>query len=893
MSQVNEPPLVAVSGATQPPRYRAFISYSQRDKPIARRIHRALETYRIPSGIVAPVGPNRALGRFFRDDEEMGASQSLGRALEGALDDSENLIVICSPSAAQSTWVDAEVRRFKRRGTAHIFAVIVAGKPHASDPSQECFPPSLKVKIGPDGNSTGEPDEPRAPDLDREGLQRVKVQLAAGLLNIPFDTLWQRDRRRTLRNRMVTAAASLVLVVVLAVVGFGWLSAQRDARTQAARQATGLARNAAADGRVGEALTRLAPFLEQRDTRELVEGPLRALLGWIPDPYKSIKRNGFIPARLRDATVLLDPGRGVYDVSDVGVKLERLIRSRDGQRLVVIGDQRVVVFDLKTGQRLSQVNNSEVQWMGHGFESPRGLIVVTGAVVGSTNSSVTAHVLSIAADGRTSQTQAIPGAAFSSTVAITPKCDALLVAIEGSPNEWRIERREFGEQRIGDPANGAPSETAPGSSNDAGLAALTPLGSAFATRDAFLGEAKLNPFTSAGCPALAMDDGFAAGTQQLQGVQVVTLEPGLSFEPADRWKAVAAADKPPASTYLSNCTEAQPCRVAGTLLPTGAFKQETYVREDSLLLDTDYVGAPPAPRWSRKGAPAGEQISFDHRVSGPGHRLAICRPKDGKDVCLLVTIVGEEQLQLPFLRSPDGRYLFWPFAGAVFDLETLQPLTESRAIPTTPGMHFDFELDRPGLTLALEGRLVTFVADAASGKWIRIDKERASPPFGVLPSQASDPPLHTLASLGNREYLAVRNDGVLARLDSQSGREVWRIAAVGLGEIQDVQLNPERQHVLLMGKNAWRLFRLSDGFALSGFLAPPPALDKSTSATSCKLHGVIGPEGQLVARCGKGAFAWQPQVFTGEIAPRLTRLTCAADLKTSALDTIRRCYVNP
>ena len=38
---------------TQPMRYRGFISYSQRDKPIARRLHRALETYRIPKGVEA------------------------------------------------------------------------------------------------------------------------------------------------------------------------------------------------------------------------------------------------------------------------------------------------------------------------------------------------------------------------------------------------------------------------------------------------------------------------------------------------------------------------------------------------------------------------------------------------------------------------------------------------------------------------------------------------------------------------------------------------------------------------------------------------------------------------------------------------------------------------
>ena len=97
-------------------RYRGFISYSQRDKPVARRLHRALETYRLPKGVDAPVRPTRLLGRFFRDDDEMGADQSLGAALEGALDDAESLIVLCSPSAAQSTRQCPGICRHRLRG---------------------------------------------------------------------------------------------------------------------------------------------------------------------------------------------------------------------------------------------------------------------------------------------------------------------------------------------------------------------------------------------------------------------------------------------------------------------------------------------------------------------------------------------------------------------------------------------------------------------------------------------------------------------------------------------------------------------------------------------------------------------------------------------------------
>ena len=207
------------------------------------------------------------------------------------------------------------------------------------------------------------------------------------------------------------------------------------------------------------------------------------------------------------------------------------------------------------------------------------------------------------------------------------------------------------------------------------------------------------------------------------------------------------------------------------------------------------------------------------------------------------TALGEDQLALPFLRSPDGRYLFWPFAGSVFDLETLQPLTASQAAPTTPGMHFDFEIDRPALTLAVDGRLVSFVANASGDAWTRSDRRAgASPTFGVLSSEGGKNALHTLASLGGRQYLAVRGDGVLARLDGVTGLEVWRITAAGLGDIQDVQLNPERRDVLLMGKSsAWRVFRLADGFAVSALLAPPPALEQAIPVATCRLQDALGP----------------------------------------------------
>src|SRR5262249_51376223 len=97
-------------------RYRAFLSYSHADRKVAAWLHRKLERYRVPKALVGrqtPLGPAPArLGRVFRDDAEFAASENLGAAIEEALAESSALIVLCSPQAARSRWVNAEINRF-------------------------------------------------------------------------------------------------------------------------------------------------------------------------------------------------------------------------------------------------------------------------------------------------------------------------------------------------------------------------------------------------------------------------------------------------------------------------------------------------------------------------------------------------------------------------------------------------------------------------------------------------------------------------------------------------------------------------------------------------------------------------------------------------------------
>jgi hypothetical protein len=98
-------------------RYRAFLSYSHADRKAARRWRRRLEALRIPDdhrGRPTLLGPVPAsLSPIFHDRVDFPSGQKLGPATEKALADSAALILIASPNAAKSHYVNEEVRRFR------------------------------------------------------------------------------------------------------------------------------------------------------------------------------------------------------------------------------------------------------------------------------------------------------------------------------------------------------------------------------------------------------------------------------------------------------------------------------------------------------------------------------------------------------------------------------------------------------------------------------------------------------------------------------------------------------------------------------------------------------------------------------------------------------------
>ena len=208
-------------------RYVAFISYSHVDRDIARWLHRSIERYHLPAHVRAAVaahgGGEGRLAPVFLDREELPSSTDLAESVRLALDESEALIVVCSPTAARSRWVNEEVRRFKELGRdSRIMCLIAAGEPRAGDkglpPDQECLPPALRCHVV-DGVVTDLPaPEPLAADLRPGGDARrdAKLKIIAGLLGTGLDELRRRDLMRRQRQLAVTVAASVIGCVVFA-----------------------------------------------------------------------------------------------------------------------------------------------------------------------------------------------------------------------------------------------------------------------------------------------------------------------------------------------------------------------------------------------------------------------------------------------------------------------------------------------------------------------------------------------------------------------------------------------------------------------------------------------------------------------------------------------------
>ncbi|MEO8673480.1 MAG: tetratricopeptide repeat protein [Tahibacter sp.] len=221
-----------------PIRYCAFISYSHRDSALTRRLHRRLESYSVPRALRGqqPDGtqvPAR-LQPVFRDRDELASTTSLSHSIQEALEASAALIVVCSPAAVASPWVDAEIAHFRRLHPERpVLAFVVAGDPGVdprADPEHAAFPRNLLlVDVDDASGALGEPVAADAREL-ADGFSAAFLKLVAGLLSLRYDQLRRRELRRRQQRWALLAGLSVVLASVFAVLAWQATIARNEAR---------------------------------------------------------------------------------------------------------------------------------------------------------------------------------------------------------------------------------------------------------------------------------------------------------------------------------------------------------------------------------------------------------------------------------------------------------------------------------------------------------------------------------------------------------------------------------------------------------------------------------------------------------------------------------------
>ena len=306
-------------------RYAAFLSYSSKDAAFAHRLHAALEGFHIPKtlGHFDLAGKPNRVYPVFRDREELAAG-SLGTELKEALRASDALIVVCSPNAVASPWVDTEVRYFLSLGRPErSFAIIADGEPHASasgNPDQECFPAALREG----------PREWLAADAreTKDGFRNAWLKVVAGLLSVNAGVLQDRDRQRRRRLVLLTIAVCFALAAAIA---------------------TGVARLERSDAR--EAFTTRAVLLTERGERtSALPFALAGLGGNRPRAEAALETLG---GRLRLVAVLDSPQPNA-----------EMQLSADGKILVTrSGNYELALWDTTDGTKRLPMHTAESFWL--------------------------------------------------------------------------------------------------------------------------------------------------------------------------------------------------------------------------------------------------------------------------------------------------------------------------------------------------------------------------------------------------------------------------------------------------------------------------------------------------------------------------------------------------
>ena len=225
-------------------RYDAFISYAHEDRPVAAGIQKGLHR------VGRRVGQLHAL-RVFRDDTDLTAAPDLWGRVTEAMGQSRYMVVVLSPRALESRWVNKEVAYWlERRGSVALLLVLADGQIRWDEENRHFHPElsdALPEALTRPGTFMAEPlyvdvssDGPW--DLDSASFRDKVATLAAPIhgkskYELASDDVREQRRFRRLRRAALIGLVGLsVAALVSAVFALDQRQEALDQRQQAREQ---------------------------------------------------------------------------------------------------------------------------------------------------------------------------------------------------------------------------------------------------------------------------------------------------------------------------------------------------------------------------------------------------------------------------------------------------------------------------------------------------------------------------------------------------------------------------------------------------------------------------------------------------------------------------------
>lgn len=225
--------------------YYAFISYRGADVKWAKWFVKKADNYLLPTVTPDDVkAGNRAPSRLkdddkylypvFRDRDNLMSGKLLDQIL-AAIDVSRKIVVLCTPTAAQSgSWMDDELRHIiKEERIGDIIPLVVEGRIYSieeyeaagrsiDDPfPDDCNPYVLRLYMKEHRDHAAAINYIEFVEQGVRNPERAFIKCVASIIDMPFENLWDRFGKEQKRKKFVRHISVAAAVVAAAIVGLG------------------------------------------------------------------------------------------------------------------------------------------------------------------------------------------------------------------------------------------------------------------------------------------------------------------------------------------------------------------------------------------------------------------------------------------------------------------------------------------------------------------------------------------------------------------------------------------------------------------------------------------------------------------------------------------------